>query len=347
MVLLFALALAEPAVPPPPVPADYELQWHAPAECPAVDALRMRIAALRGDERGGDGVAIVNGEVVHDDDGFALVLTTTFAERTHVRTMSAPSCDELAESTAIVVAVALRNGVEAAMTEPTPTPAAPAPAAAATSEHEPVAPTIVDAPPPTPAPTLRRPPPGDPFARIEGLGEIGALGVITGGARLTLGLDWRRARAELYGLYLAPRRRGLPDKRGGLFQAGAIGARGCWVARRNALELPLCAGFEAGTVRVDNRKISPRKTLHTTWAGPLVGIGVAYTVGPVRLWLGAEMVVRVAGSRFRIDGQVAFRQLPVSLRWSLGLEIPLGRRNDRRGRKNPAIADTGGSGGAR
>ena len=344
MVLLFALALGEPAVPPPPVPADYELRWNAPAECPAVEAIRTRIAALRGEHVGGEGIAIVSADVSQRNDGFAIVLTTTFAERTHVRTMSAPSCDELAESTALVVAVALRNGVEAAMAEPTP----PAPAAVPTPAHEPAPPTIVEAPPPEPTPTLRRPPPGDPLARIEGLGEIGALGVITGGARLTLGLGWRRARAELYGLYLAPRRRELPDDgRGGLFQAGAIGARGCWVARRRALELPLCAGFEAGTVRVDNRKILPRKTLHTTWAGPLVGIGVAYTVGRVRLWLGAEMVVRVAGSEFRIDEQVVFHQLPVSLRWSLGVEIPLGRRNDRGARKNRAIADTGGSGRAR
>lgn len=343
MVPLAAWLLAAVAAPTssgvPPIPADYELQWSAPAECPDAALIRDRIAALRGDHVGGEGIAVVAAEITNDADGYALELTTRFAASTHTRQLRATQCAELGESTAIIVAVALRQGVEAAMRTPaaievpeivarpqpittTPRTTSPVASAPTMSASEDVAPFDDEPPLPRRSRSI-----AEPLLRVEGVGEIGALGVITGGARAVLGLAWPRARLEISGLYLAPRRRALGDGRGALFQAGAAIVRGCWVPRAGALALPLCAGVEAGTVRADNRGITPTKTLHTPWAGPTLGAGLLRAVGPVRLWVGVDAVVRIVGTNFRVDGEVQFPQWPVSLRWALGLEIPLGRRS--------------------
>jgi hypothetical protein len=353
--LVVAVAPASPALPPPPIPADYELRWTAPPQCPGVDSIRARIEALRGAPTRGEGTAIVVGEVTVTREGYALALTTSFAERTHVRRIDASACADLGESTAIVVAVALRRGLEVAMSPGEPEPQ---------TRRDAVSPSIADAqidviaadslasPSPqvfSPDPRAQRARP-EPLVRLEGLAEIGVLGVVTGGPRLTLGLGWQRARAELYGLWLAPRVRQDGDDRGARFQAGAVGIRGCWVGRVRTLALPVCGGFEAGTVRVDTRSIVPAKHVHTPWVGPSLGVALAAAVGPVRVWVGIDAVVRVVGSRFRLDGEVAFTQWPVSPRASLGLEIPLRKRNRparRRRANNGPDADNGGSASAR
>ena len=41
-----AWAATEPAVPPPPTPASWELEWEAPSGCPDAAAIREQVAAL-------------------------------------------------------------------------------------------------------------------------------------------------------------------------------------------------------------------------------------------------------------------------------------------------------------
>ncbi len=336
---LIALLLgppADPVVPALPSPGDYALVWHAPTECPDAAAIRARVLELRPDAASGADVAEIDGTVTGNaTDGYELVLTTRFAEREHERRMSTHACDELGESTAIVIAVALREGLDAAMaTVPTEPEVVPE-AAVATEPHD----TLAAAPPePTLAPVQRsaRPRP-EPRLRIAGLGEIGMLGAVTGGVELGLGLAWPHARVELGGRYLAPRVRTDPEARvDASFQGGTASARGCWVPTLRRLELPLCGSFELGAVRVAPSFASRR--VHTEpWGGPGVGLALARPIGPVRIWFGADLVVRVVGSTFRIENRPVFAQLPVSFRWLLGVEFRLSRDPSR---KRPAVPDT-------
>ncbi len=328
----------------PRIPGDYVLQWEAPAECPTADEVRALVREHHGPTVPGAAAAEVDARIVAEESGYALTLTTRFGGDTHVREMHASACVDLAEGTAIVIAVALEEGVEIAMAQAEPEAEAPI-----------VPPAVVD---PLPDPTresvttplplapsirarsrVRRP---EAALRIAGGGEIGALGVITGAVQLGVGVVWPRARADVHGIYLAPRAR-IDDTTGSraTFQGGAVGARGCWVPPVRAVEIPVCGGFEAGTIRV-GAPFALQPVRHTPWAGPLVGVAVLRAFGPVRLVLAVDATVRVVGSRFRIDGRFTFDQLPVSVRWLLGLEFRLGSRKTHTRAKTPATADTTG-----
>jgi hypothetical protein len=100
----------------PSIPSEYALQWRAPIGCPDAEEIRRRVARHHGAQSPGGPAARVDGEVQGDAHaGYVLRLTTEFEGQTHARRMHAPSCDELAEGTAIVIAVALRQGLALAM----------------------------------------------------------------------------------------------------------------------------------------------------------------------------------------------------------------------------------------
>lgn len=346
-----AMLLVQPADPEAPrIPDDYVLRWIAPDECPTADEVHAMVLARHGARTIGAEPAHVDAEVTSSaGDGYTMRMTTRFDGETHTRVLRAPACRDVAESTALVIAVALEQGVEIAMT---PAPDEPPPDAA-TQVPEPISDPAPDRPrepapqptpspapsdvaPPTDAPTPRPPRARavDGAVRIAGGGEIGALGVITGAVDLGVAAVWPRARIELHGTYLTPRTRvdGATDSRA-TFQGGAVAARGCWVPPVRAVEIPLCGGVEAGAIRVATPFTSPALR-HTRWGGPIVGLAVLRAIGPVRLLLAVDATVRVLGSRFRIDGRSAFRQLPVSTRWLVGLEFRLGREKSSARGKN-------------
>lgn len=341
--LLVALAqpVQSPTDPTAAIPEDYVLRWAAPNGCPTADDVRALVLSRHGPTTPGAVAAEIDGVVTGTQEhGFALVLTTRFAGDTHVRRMRASACAELGESTAIVIAVALDEGLDVAMADPVPEHEhepepvdEPAPAPVPVAEP---APSTASTPTRTPTPP-RRP---DGALRISGGGEIGALGVIAGALQLGTAVVWPRARAELHGIYLAPRVRvDAPSDSRATFQGGAVAARGCWVPPSRAVEIPLCAGVEAGTIRVDAPFAAPA-VRHTRWAGALVGVAVLRAVGPVKLVLAVDAVARVAGSRFRIDDRLTFAQLPVSVRWLLGVEFRLARGKTAGRQKSPPDVDT-------
>lgn len=343
-----SVLLSQPVEPTdaPRIPGDYVLRWEAPAECPTADEVRAMVLARHGATTPGGEAAEIDAVVTGSArGGYALQLSTRFGGDTHVRKMQAPACIDLADGTAIVIAVALAHGVELAMT-PSPAevplvppvedpPPEPSPDPSKDSPEEPTREVAYVMPPlarQVPEPPRRRPPRA--ALRIAGGGEIGALGAVTAAAQLGIAAVWPRARAEVHGIYLVPRTRiDAATNARATFQGGAVSARGCWVPPVRAVEIPLCGGFEAGTIRVAT-PFAAQAVRHTPWAGPLVGVGVLRDVGPVRLVLAVDAAVRVVGSRFRIDGRWTFTQLPVSVRWLLGLEFRLGQEKTSAGQKN-------------
>ncbi len=335
-----------PAVPPPDFPAEIELDWQAPPHCPDADALRLRIEQLMGAPPRGEGTVVVVGRVEPTEGGLKLALSTDFRGRVERRELFGPTCDELAEATAIVLAVALEPELasslpvtaptaqpETAQTEPETVPEPDSrlgPAAAPISNPDPD-PAEVDRLPPSTPPTVA-PPRGDPSAipsatsrpqtriRVGAAGEFGTLPGLTGGPRLALGLAWPRARLEVHGGYLAPRL-DASEGRGVLYQAGMAGVRGCGRFMFGRVELPVCGGVEGGAVRAATRGFAPARTRHGPRWGPLASVGIAARFRRIGLWSAVEALVPIQRGEFVIAGEVGFRGIPLSSRLVFGLEF--------------------------
>lgn len=353
----------------PSIPSEYALQWRAPIGCPDAEEIRRRVARHHGAQSPGGPAARVDGEVQGDAHaGYVLRLTTEFEGQTHARRMHAPSCDELAEGTAIVIAVALRQGLALAMQPsegpaPTVVPPMVPPIVPPSRGLEPSrvfeAPRAIEDAPPRASSTMdasrvvaprvvapRRPRP-HAVLQLAGLVEAGALGAVTGGVQLGVVAAWPTARVSISGTWLAARRRrDGPTGLSATFEGGTVAARGCWAPTVRALVLPLCGGIEAGTVRVDASFARPA-TQHTPWAGPLASVAVVWRLGAVQPWIGVEGTVRAVGTRFRVRGRDGLGQWPASVRALVGLEVPLGREGKpTAGAKRSATPDTAGGSGA-
>ncbi|MCA9656216.1 MAG: hypothetical protein KC501_40300, partial [Myxococcales bacterium] len=176
-------------------PADYALQWSAPAGCPDAAAVEARIAALTAGRPEGEGTLEVEGTVSAFEGGFSLRLTTSLRGRTGTRELSARACDDLADSAALVVAVTLDPALSGSGAdepepestpdedgvpdpEPTPEPAGPR---STPERHE--APAVEDRPAERTEPRPSLPRPG--LLLRGGLGpELGALPGVTAALRL-------------------------------------------------------------------------------------------------------------------------------------------------------------------
>ncbi|MCH9687566.1 MAG: hypothetical protein K0V04_39395 [Deltaproteobacteria bacterium] len=327
--LVPGVVAAEPTVPtPPPPPAMLEFDWQVPTGCPDAEQLRARVEEMMsGPPVDGDTLS-VTGTIELREPGFGLILRTEFGGRVELRELVAPSCDELGEAAAILLAIALEPELAASVSAAPPS-VQPMPDGSGPPESTPVA---IDPPhqppgsrpiPPEPrhapaqAPTRTRP---KVRLRLAAVGEAGALPGVTGGPRLAVGLGWPRARLELHGGYLAPRR---DDAQGQevRYQAGAGGLRGCGRPRVGRIELPVCGGLEGGAVRATTVQSERRRTRHGPWLGPLASVGVAARWGRVGLWAALEAVVPVFSGEFLLHGALGFRRFPVSSRLVVGLEI--------------------------
>ncbi|MEX1368685.1 MAG: hypothetical protein AB1Z98_36495 [Nannocystaceae bacterium] len=343
--LASSLARAQPIPAEQPPPAELELDWQAPPRCPNEEAIRARIETLLTGPPRGEGTVVVTGRIESREAGLRLRLTTDFRGRVEQRELEAPTCDELAEATAILLAIALEPGLEAvleevaraepedvepgtelesnAVPEPQSIPepeSVPEPSSEPERPHdllgafEPSAPAG-DAPKPhraRPAPALG--------LRVGATAEAGMLPGISGGPRLAFGLHWPRLRLELHGGYLAPRL-AAPGGQGVLIQSGVGGLRACGRPRVGPVELPVCGGVEGGAMRGATRGFDPRRTRHAPWVGPLVSAGLALRWGRVGLWTALEAAVPVYTGEFVVESEVAHRPFPASGRVVVGLEI--------------------------
>ena len=112
---------------------------------------------------------------------------------------------------------------------------------------------------------------------------------------------------------------------GGQFDAWLAGAVGCYVPGRSKLELPVCAGVEAGQVRGQGLETLP--TVDRA-AFPYVALRLApgITWVPIeRLAIGfdLELAAPLTRGEFVVDAIVVQRVVPVTVRGMLGIEIRL------------------------
>lgn len=337
--LAVAWAVIEPAVPPPPTPARWELEWAAPPACPSAAAIYEQVAALVPDARGGEGVLYVHASVEPRGEAFVLSLRTDFAGRHDEREVRARACNELAEAVTLVVAFSLDPALavttppafepsttvpDAPEHEPGPSPS-PQPTSAATPAAADPPAASLDASLPadaSPQPSKRSRSPTAWMLRLAPKLEVGTLPAFGGGLELAVGMLWRWWRLELHGSHSWPRRAVGPGGSAGRFQLGAVGVRGCGRPRvGRVVELPVCLGLQGGALRVDSEGLQPPTTVHGPWLAPSLGVGLAAGGPRVGLWTLVEGSATLVWSRVLVGQETVFRPFPVAARWLAGIEI--------------------------
>lgn len=320
-----------------------ELRWEAPAGCPDEAQLRERLdgmLARASPERRDAPQLRAHARVQETSPGrFTLALEITTRDGVSARAIEAASCVELADATALLIAMMI-DPAAAIDAEPPPLPPPPPPPPTDVPEEtEPSPPPTTEAPPTEHAPeeAAPHPPPERPPATRAAIGAdlaLGGAGLPGFGAGFGLSVAVLRThlRGELFGRTHLPRTRALPGlEEGGAavrYQLAGGGVRGCGVGRvgaRARVELFGCLGVELGAMRGEGIDLPVSASRTLLWAAALVTPGLAVALAPrLALVARADLGVALARPRFAVlnYGDV-YRAPPLSYVVSLGLELRL------------------------
>lgn len=330
------------------------VRWDAPDACPAASDLAQAVRARLGRSPTEGEIEVAASIEDRNADGLHLTLETTSNGQRDRHTMTAHDCRALTDAAALVVALSIDPmAVVAATTVVDEREAEP--------EGPPMVPPLVEPPlveplPPEPSPE----PPPDEAARddldnaprsgpvppesragadapglrapegllgIAGGAEIGALPGVTGGPSVTFALAWPRLRVELGGTWLAPRTTTGGEARVRVM-LGVATVRACGRLRGERIEVPLCAGLEAGAGRGRGLDAPNPRVANGTWLAPTVGAGVLGWVIPRLAVFGrAEVAVPVLRAAYDVrepgEPQELFRPGAASGRLWVGIEARL------------------------
>jgi hypothetical protein len=219
------------------------------------------------------------------------------------RRLEAERCEVVADAAAYVVAAMIDPTVELPLPEPDPALEPDrAPAIQPATEPEPTRPPE----PPSPTPTSVREPsqlPATPRERIRGALRLGpamstgplpsiAVG-LGGGAALLL----PRLRFELLAAhwFARPARRDDRPAVGGDIRLTTGAVRVCPLVVRRPVEVPLCAGFELGSMHGRGVGISEPAVVRLLWAAFSAGAGLVWMPSQrIGVWIDAALVVPVS-----------------------------------------------------
>jgi len=284
-----------------------ELSWDAPASCPDRATVETRVEKLVG---GAKSDVVAEARVTTTKDGYHLTLVTTRGGVRGERALDDASCDALAESAALIVAMAIDPAAALAADEtppqPTPTPllAAPTP-----NELPPPSSEIVVAPPVDepvePAPTRRKPALVPRFLASVG-GDVVA-NVFPGaalGASASVGVLLDRVRLDVGGRYSPSRDYALsaPAGASGEFELLVGTARGAWLWTVGAWELAPTLGLEAGRARGRGRGVSTSLEGRALWLAASVGALATLHAGSFGLTGELALLAPLTRPSFVIEG---------------------------------------------
>lgn len=336
------------------------LDWRAPRNsCPQRDRVEARIRELlpeldelaEVDE--GARVAVWGRVDLGEGERWTVSLRFESDRGVDERSFSAASCEAGAEAAALVIAVTVDPlGVAETVAEP-----AAGEGREEAPEEEPE-PAVVE-PDPTPEvvepePELEpeldegelsrpRSRPGEgPRTRprrsdgprprvalgVQGGGGWGPLRLATAGLGLELAIFGERWRAGVRGLWLPPRVDVLESGEAARYDGFAIAARGCGVPRfggERRVELPLCAGFEAGALGGRGTGLTPQpRAASQPWVAAVLGPGLRWAVRPrVALGVDLDLLVSLVRGGFAIDEREIQRVSAVGVRALAGVELRL------------------------
>ncbi len=363
---------------PPGEGAPTEVRWDAPSACPNEVTVRTAVEELLGvplTEPRPRRLTVI-AAVQAGEPGWSLRIFTITAEGTRERALRYDrDCAVLARAAAVLIAIAIDPEVlgrldpqTLALVDPPAEISAPAeistPApVAACSPGNPSCRTTADPAVPASlvsreAPPVVHPPPAGILPSVEapttrsrrprpraGLRIAGGLGwgdlpSVGGGLSLAAAMVLPRVRVEALGAVWPARRVRLGTTgAGGNFLSWTLGARVCPVVRlHRVLELPICAGFEAGRVLVESVQLVDANEARSPWFSFIVAPALVYTPRPwLALWLAPELVIPTIRTAFQVsDVGVIHRAQPANVRALLGVEFRFPRSivMDRPGSRN-------------
>lgn len=225
------------------------LTWPVIEGCPQPAWIERRVGERLGrplDDRAARSLH-ASAAIIPQGGGLTLALHVKQGEREGVRAISGASCDELAEAAVLVIALAIDPNA-LARAEPEPdlaTSVAELPTARAPTPQE-IKPSAAPTPPPQAAKSPRVNEPALRFRGHAGLAlDAGSLPTVGLGPLAAIGYQWGRYRAEITGLWLAPRASSGGQGRVTV-SVWAIAPTGCidLVGRRAVLST--CAAVELG-----------------------------------------------------------------------------------------------------
>ena len=228
----------------------------------------------------------------------------------HERRIRGATCAEVADAAAVVVAVALAEGVA---------PRPPAPAAAPTAiVVTPPAADSAEAAPLHDAPALH------PGLRVSGGADFASLPAPTFGvetaAVLVFGANRVEARGSLWLPEAAPAAAGvMASARIPLYAAGA---RYCRALLEGAIDIGGCAGVEVGALRGSSDGVTHPATGTSPWVAPGLGVLGEWVFAPhLALALGLEGLAPLVRESFQVTGLgELYRPPPITARALFGLE---------------------------
>jgi hypothetical protein len=249
-------------------PSRLELDWAAPAGCPAGDAVRSDALRLAGATADGSRHLKARASIrPAAKTGWTLSLATDLDGVVGERSLSGMSCESLAEAAALMLALILNP--ELAISAP---PAAPPP------------------PPPPPAVVPERWP--HPRWRLGAHGGIqtGTIQELSSAFALTLGVAWGRLSLRLMPGFSLPQDVYVDSEQGlgGRLWLGSAAALGCWSAALGWMALSPCLGVEVTRMKGRGLGVLQPRATSVYWSSAELGLFAGLPVGHgVHLELGA------------------------------------------------------------
>jgi hypothetical protein len=261
-------------------------------DCPDTAQLEARVAALRTGQaapEGGQYRVRFSRDPGAETRSATLSMSRAGTERVRVLAARGPSCEALAQATAVTLALLRDEDAEPpAAAIATPAPAAPAPRAPVDQER----------------------------ALTLALGAGALLGVTRAAAPLLLaeiGYAGARFRVDLGALGVPVQRLDFPP--GSLREWLAAGSvRACYLPyRQGALSLGTCAGAYLGVIDVRARGYTQNKQKKELWAVLPLELFFGYVRGPIGFQLAAQAQIPLHRPDFSIDGLgTAYQSWPLS-----------------------------------
>ncbi len=283
-----------------PAEAGWRLRWDAPAGCPAGDEVRATIERTIGDKPTSALSAEATVERV-DDTQWRLTLRVDGASGSGTRTLSAANCGELADASALIVAIAIAPELAAVEVPEVELPQGePEQPAEREPEREPT-PEPASAPEPDPEIVEVSVPEVEEVVqtrkrsrRVRGYSRAGVgsgLGVLPGptlAVAAEIGAFGRFWQAGLGASFWLPRRASAPQNPavGGSFSLWSLQPSGCGVPAIGAISFPLCLGASLGAVRgTGTGALAVSETASAFWSAIQASAGVGWSSRVVGAWL--------------------------------------------------------------
>jgi hypothetical protein len=290
-----------------------QLRWDSPQGCPDRDAVLRQIERFVPlEHRRAAAPLHAEGRLVAGRRGWSLDLVVR-GEGSHMeRTLHGDDCRVLTSAAALVIAV---------MVEP---------ATVLEEVEKSIAPEQHDSPPlrevetPRASPAAVRNRPGG-FMAVRGLVTWGGAPRTGGAVALAGGVRFARWRIGVEALLDVPRRAMLSDTEdaGARIGLAAAALRGCHTPGGERVEVPLCAGFEAGAMWATGFGLAQPKTAIVPWGAFILGTGLSITVHRhVALRIDVDGVVPVHRARFVVeDREPVYRPAPLGARAGAAIEV--------------------------